>query len=154
MRGAVLELVARLTAAARIEAEAAMIECPAGSVYSAVAQAHFELGTFAAMVHAGFVANLGKRVMPQGSTTKSNKAQLIRLRRSVSRLWRRLPLLAVLLGWLVVGITAGILSLPFQHGIVAEVRHLLFPVWGMGLLGMVLTGLVRSLLISAQAGRR
>jgi hypothetical protein len=154
MRGAVLELVARLTAAARIETEAAMIGCPAGTMYSAVAQAHFELGTFSAMVHAGYIADLGKRVILQGSTIKSNKAQLIRLRRSVARLWRRWPLLAILLGWLLVGVVAGILSLPFQHGIVAEMRHLLFPVWGIGLLGMVVTGLVRSLLISAQAGRR
>jgi hypothetical protein len=56
-----------------------------------------------------------------------------------------LPLLAILLGWLVAGILAGIASLPFQQGAIAELRQTLFPIWALGLLGMVLLGFVRSI---------
>lgn len=141
MKGPVLDLEARLTAEARAEAEISMAACPAGSLYSAVALAHFGLGTLAGFAQAGYIGELGKR----GNTRRRSPAKL----RAVlqMRIWRKLPWLTVLLTWLLGGMAVGILSLPFQHGTVAALRHLVFPIWGMGLLGMVLAGLVRSMVM-------
>jgi hypothetical protein len=53
--------------------------------------------------------------------------------------------LAILLGWLIAGIVAGFVSLPFQKASASELRQLLFSVWALGLLGMVVLGFVRSI---------
>src|SRR6266851_1690807 len=67
-------------------------------------------------------------------------------RRAARRLWDKLPLLAILLGWLLAGIVGGLASLPFQEGYASETRQTLFSIWAIGLLAMVLAGFVRSIL--------
>jgi len=88
--------------------------------------------------------SLKRRAFP-GSRPQSRLQPLRRAAwRTARRLWEKLPLLAILLGWFAAGVLAGLLSLPFQQGL-AGMRGLLFPVWALGLLAMVLVGFVRSL---------
>jgi hypothetical protein len=173
MRGAVRELVGHATVLARMRAEAAIdsalsvLESAGGSRLAAradqarafldVAQAHFELGTYVAYVEASQAAMRAQRIAedsriePRGkfSTARSLRTRTLRepgpVRRAVRRLWDKLPLLAILLGWLLAGIVGGVASLPFQDGYISETRQTLFSIWALGLLAMVLLGFVRSI---------
>jgi hypothetical protein len=172
MRGAVRELVGHATVLARMRAEAsidaalsAMESAGSGSaarpdqarVFLDVAQAHFELGTYVAYVEAAQAAMRAQqiaedsRIEPRGkfSTARSLRTRTLRepgpVGRAVRRLWDKLPLLAILLGWLLAGIVGGVASLPFQDGYISETRQTLFSIWALGLLAMVLLGFVRSI---------
>jgi hypothetical protein len=173
MRGAVRELVGHATVLARMRAEASIdaalsvLESAGGSRLAAradqarafldVAQAHFELGTYVAYVEAAQAAMRAQqitqdsRIEPRSkfSTARSLRTRTLRepgpARRAVRRLWDKLPLLAILLGWLLAGIVGGVASLPFQDGYISETRQTLFSIWALGLLAMVLLGFVRSI---------
>jgi hypothetical protein len=172
VRGDVRDMVGRLTVLGRIRAEVAMGEArvdldsirssdATGRVqhvqaYLDLAQAHFESNSYSGYVIATQAAVLaqqtaaGTKVIPPAATAAIGGKALMRpvtraARQTARRLWQTLPLLAILLGWLVAGILAGIASLPFQQGAIAELRQTLFPIWALGLLGMVLLGFVRSI---------
>ena len=177
-RGDVRDMVGRLNVLGRIRAEAAIEEAgaalesvrasdgagrvPHAQAYLDLAQAHFESVSYAGYVMAAQAAAIaqqsvaGSKVTPPDPMAAIGGKTLLRplaraARKAASRLWQTLPLLAILLGWLVAGILAGIASLPFQQGAIAELRQTLFPIWAMGLLGMVLIGFVRSI---RRIGRR
>jgi hypothetical protein len=172
VRGDVRDLVGRLSVLARIRAEAAIEDAgdalepvrtsdATGRVqhaqaYLDLAQAHLESASYAGYVVAAQAAALaqqaadGAKVTPPAPmvaiNSKSSLAPITRAaRKSVRRLWQTMPLLAILLAWLFAGILAGVASLPFQRGAIAELRQTFFPVWALGLLGMVLIGFVRSI---------
>jgi tetratricopeptide (TPR) repeat protein len=131
---------------------------PQALAYLDVARAHFELGTYAGYVAAAQAAALARRIAEDSRVSRSSKpgphpdnALERGLRplkraawRAARRLWEKLPLFAVLLGWFIAGALAGLASLPFQEGL-AAMRGILFPVWALGLVAMVLVGFVRSL---------
>jgi len=172
VRGDVRDLVGRLNVFARIRAEAAIEDAGAAlelvraseasgrvqhaQAYLDLAQAHLDSASYAGYVvaaQAGALAQQaadGAKVTPPAPmvaiNSKSSFAPITRAaRKSVRRLWQMMPLLAILLAWLFAGLLAGVASLPFQHGAIAELRQTLFPIWAMGLLGMVLVGFVRSI---------
>jgi hypothetical protein len=172
MRADVRDMVGRLNVLGRIRAEAAIGEAGAtlesvrgvdvtgrvqhAQAYLDLAQAHLDSASYAGYVVAAQAAAmaqqaaLGPKVTPPAPMPVASSKILLRpitsaARTAVRRLWQTLPLLAVLLGWLLAGILAGVASLPFQHGAIAEVRQLLFPIWAMGLLGLVVVGFVRSI---------
>ena len=172
VKGDVRDMVGRLNVLGRIRAEAAMEEAGAAlesirgsdatgrvqhaQAYLDLAQAHFESVSYAGYVIATQTAVLaqqtaaGTKVTPPAAIAAISSKTLLRpitrgARQTARRLWQTLPLLAILLGWLVAGILAGIASLPFQQGAIAELRQTLFPIWALGLLGMVLLGFVRSI---------
>jgi hypothetical protein len=172
MRGPVQELVGRLSVLAHIQAEAS-IDAAMTAFESAralgsgslalsrahidIAQAHFELGSYAGFVEAAQAATRaqqlaeGSRIEPRAKLSATGPGRALQsgrspVRRAVRGLWDKLPLLAILLGWLVAGIIGGVASLPFQEGPVSETRQTLFSIWAMGLLSMVLLGFVRSIL--------
>ena len=179
MRGDVRDMVGRLNVLGRIRAEAAMGEARVdldsirgsdapgrvqhAQAYLDLAQAHFESGSYSGYVIATQAAALaqqtlaGIKVAPPISVVPTTAGKILlrpvarAARHTARRLWQTLPLLAILLGWLTAGILAGIASLPFQQGTIAELRQTLFPIWAMGLLSMVLLGFVRSIL---RIGRR
>jgi len=165
------DMMGRLTAVTRIRAEAAIaaageaIESSRSSdaanlgraqAFLNLAQAHFESPSYPGFVIAAQAAAISQQCVEQ-SNAVSRASQspgpakiLLRplsasVRNTARRLWQSLPLLSILLAWLLTGILAGILSLPFHHGIVAELRQSLFPIWAMGLLSMVLLGFIRSI---------
>lgn len=171
MRGAVQDLVghasllARMRAESSIDAAFASMESARGSsphadqakAFLDLAQAHFELGTYTAYVEAAQAAMRARQIAedpqiaPLGKFSgRSFRASMPRTpgpaRRAVRRLWDKLPLLAILLGWLFAGIVGGVAALPFQDGEVSETRQMLFSIWALGLLGMVVLGFVRSIL--------
>jgi len=174
MRGAVQELVGHASLLARMRAEAAIdtalstLESAGGSgaspradqarAFLDLAQAHFELGTYAAFVEAAQVAIRAQQITEDSRIERSGRRSPGRTvrgsavrtpgpaRRAVRRLWDKLPLLAILLGWLLAGIVGGVAALPFQDGYISETRQTLFSIWALGLLGMVLAGFVRSIL--------
>jgi tetratricopeptide (TPR) repeat protein len=174
MRGAVQDLVghasllARMRAEASIDAALSAMESADGSgsparadqarAFFDLAQAHFELGTYTAYVEAAQAAMRARqiaedsRIEPRGklSTGRPRRPSTERkpgpARRAVRRLWDKLPLLAILLGWLLAGIVGGVAALPFQEIGVSETRQTLFSIWALGLLAMVLLGFVRSIL--------
>jgi len=131
---------------------------PHAQAYLDVARAHFELGAYAGYVVAAQAAALAQEIAEDSKVSRSLKrrafpgsrpqSRLQPLRRAAwrtaRRLWEKLPLLAILLGWFAAGVLAGLLSLPFQQGL-AGMRGILFPVWALGLVAMVLGGFVRSL---------
>jgi hypothetical protein len=172
VRGDVRDLVGRLNVLSRIRAEAAIEDAgdalesvrtsdATGRVqhaqaYLDLAQAHLESASYAGYVVAAQAAALaqqtagGAKVTPAAPMAAIKSKSPLRpitraARKSVRRLWQTMPLLAILLAWLFTGILAGIASLPFQHGAIAELRQTLFPIWALGLLGMVLIGFVRSI---------
>ena len=172
VRGDVRDLVGRLNVLARIRAEAAIEDAgdalesvrasdATGRVqhaqaYLDLAQAHLDSASYAGYVVAAQAAALaqqaagGAKVTPAAPmaaiNSKSPLGPITRAaHKSVRRLWQTMPLLSILLAWLFAGILAGIASLPFQHGAIAELRQTLFPIWALGLLGMVLVGFVRSI---------
>lgn len=173
MRADVRDMASRLTVLGRIRAEAAMGEARAdldsvrgadapgrvqhAEAYLDLAQAHFESNSYSGYVIAMQAAVLaqqtanGLKVNSPASMAPAAGQILLRpiartARHTARRLWQTLPLLAILLGWFIAGILAGVASLPFQQGAIAELRQTLFPVWAMGLLSMVLLGFVRSIL--------
>ncbi len=173
MRGAVQELVghagllARMRAESSIDAAFAALESVRGSgagphadqvkAFLDLAQAHFELGTYTAYVEAAQAAMRARRIAEESLIEPFGKfsgrpfrASMPRphgpARRAVRRLWDKLPLLAILLGWLLAGIVGGVAALPFQDGEVSETRQMLFSIWALGLLAMVLLGFIRSIL--------
>ena len=172
IRGDVRDMVGRMNVFARIRAEAAIEDAGAAlelvrasdasgrvqhaQAYLDLAQAHLDSASYAGYVVAAQAAALaqqaanGAKVTPPAPmaaiNSKSSLAPITRAaRKSVRRLWQTMPLLAILLAWLFAGILAGVASLPFQEGTIAELRQTLFPIWAMGLLGMVLVGFVRSI---------
>jgi hypothetical protein len=172
VRGDVRDLVGRLSVLSRIRAEAAIEDAgdalesvrasdATGRVqhaqaYLDLAQAHLDSASYAGYVVAAQAAALaqqaagGAKVTPAAPMAAINSKSPLRpitraAHKSVRRLWQTMPLLAILLAWLFAGILAGIASLPFQHGAIAELRQTLFPIWALGLLGMVLVGFVRSI---------
>ena len=172
MRGDVRDMVGRLNVLGRIRAEAAMSEARVdldsirgsdapgrvqhAQAYLDLAQAHFESGSYSGYVIATQAAALaqqtanGLKVASPDATSPTAGKILLRpiartARHNARRLWQTLPLLAILLGWFIAGILAGVASLPFQQGAIAELRQTLFPIWAMGLLSMVLLGFVRSI---------
>jgi hypothetical protein len=178
MRGDVRDMVGRLNVLARIQAEASIAEAggavesaraldaagrvPHAQAYLDLAQAHFESVSYAGYVMASQAAAMAQQSVAGSKVTlpdpiaaigsKTLLGPLTRTaRKAARRLWQTLPLLAILLGWLFAGILAGIASLPFQQGAIAELRQALFPIWALGLLGMVLLGFVRSI---RRIGRR
>jgi len=178
VRGDVREMVGRLNVLARIRAEASISEAgvavesarasdatgrvPHAQAYLDLAQAHFESVSYAGYVMAAQAAALaqqtvvGSKVIAPAPIAAIGSKILIRpvaraARKAASRLWQTLPLLAILLGWLFAGILAGVASLPFQNGAIAEWRQTLLPIWALGLLSMVLLGFVRSI---RRIGRR
>jgi hypothetical protein len=124
-----------------------------------MAQAQFQLASYAGYVQAAQTALLAQQLAARSRISRGGKpasaAKTLRqppvrsLRRAASgvtrRLWQRLPLLAILLGWLFAGILAGVASLPFHEGAIADLRQTLLPVWALGLLVMVLIGFIRSI---------
>ena len=174
MRGAVQELVghanllARMRAESSIDAALSAMESARGSgagpradqvkAFLDVAQAHFELGTYTAYVEAAQAAMRARQIAEDSLIEPLGKISAGRnvrtgtprpprpARRAVRRLWDKLPLLAILLGWLLAGIVGGVAALPFQDGEVSETRQTLFSIWALGLLAMVLLGFVRSIL--------
>jgi hypothetical protein len=178
MRSDVRDMAGRLTVLGRIRAEAAMGEARVdldsirgsdgpgrvqhAQAYLDLAQAHFESNSYSGYVIATQAAVLaqqtanGLKVASPAAMAPTAGKNLLRpmtraARHTARRLWQTLPLLAILLGWFIAGILAGVASLPFQQGAIAELRQTLFPIWAMGLLSMVLLGFVRSIL---QIGRR
>jgi len=163
IRGQVRDLVSRLTLAARIHAEASISEAHAvlqsagGSMtarplllaraYLQAAQASFQLGTYTGYVQAAFAAELAQRIAKEKLSRRWGLAAFAPVERMVReaarRLWFRLPLLAILLGWFVAGIVAAVVSLPFEAG--AAFRAWLLPIWAIGLVCGVLYGFVRSI---------
>lgn len=178
VKGDVRDMVGRLNVLARIRAEASMAEAgvavesarasdaasrvPHAQAYLDLAQAHFESANYAGYIIAAQAAAMaqqtagGSKATPPVPIVATGGKALLRpiartARQTVRRLWQTLPLLAILLYWLFAGILAGVASLPFHQGAIAELRQTLFPIWAMGLLGMVLLGFVRSI---RQIGRR
>jgi hypothetical protein len=178
LRGDVRDMTGRLNVLARIRAEASIVEAgtavesarssdaagrvPHAQAYLDLAQAHFESVSYAGYVMAVQAAALaqqsvaGTKVTSRDPIAAIGSKTLLRpltrgARNAARRLWQTLPLLAILLGWLFAGILAGVASLPFQQGAIAELRQTLFPIWALGLLGMVLLGFVRSI---RRIGRR
>jgi tetratricopeptide (TPR) repeat protein len=173
MRGAVQELVGHATVLARMRAESSIdaalsgLESAGGPRLGAradqagafldLAQAHFELGTYVAYVEAAQAAMRAQQIAEDSQIERLGKSSTARIRRprtvrepgparrALRRLWERLPLLAILLGWLFAGIVGGVASLPFQQGYISETRQTLFSIWALGLLAMVLLGFVRSI---------
>jgi len=170
MRGDVRDLVGRVSLVARIRAEAAVGEARAAFESDHVAhpmaaaqQAWLDLaqaqlqsasyaGYFAAAQAAAFAQETAARsgVAPPAPTAVIKRESLVRplaraARQAVSRLWQRLPLLVIMLAWLLAGIVAGLASLPIHEGSIAELRQTLFPIWAIGLLGMVVLGFLRSI---------
>jgi hypothetical protein len=174
MRGAVQELVghasllARMRAEASIDAALSAMEAAGSSglagradqvkAFLDLAQAHFELGTYVGYVEAAQAATWAQRIAEDSRIEPRGKFSIARIRRpravrepgparrALRRLWDKLPLLAILLGWLLAGIVGGVASLPFQEGFVSETRQTLFSIWALGLLAMVLLGFVRSIM--------
>ena len=170
------DLVGQLSVVARMRAEASMTDAGGAlesvhasratapmrqaQAYLDMAQAQFELASYAGYVQAAQAAAFAQQIAARHNVvatskpvpkTKANDSVSRALWRATRRLWRTLPLLAILLGWLFAGILGGIASLPFREGSIAELRHTLFPVWAMGLLGMVVLGFLRSI---RRIGRR
>jgi len=171
MRGAVQELVghasllARMRAESSIDAALSATESARGSggphadqvkAFLDLAQAHFELGTYTAYVEAAQAAMRARQIAedsliePLGRFSgRPFRAGMPRTpgpaRRAVRHLWEKLPLLAILLGWLLAGIVGGVAALPFQGGDISETRQTLFSIWALGLLALVLLGFVRSI---------
>jgi hypothetical protein len=163
IRGQVRDLVAHLTLTARMHAEASISEAhaalqSAGSsltarplllarAYLESAQASFQLGTYTGYVQAALAAELAQRIAKEKLSRRWGLAALAPVERMVReaarRLWFRLPVLAILLGWFVAGIVAAVVSLPFEAG--AAFRAWLLPIWAMGLVCAVLYGFVRSI---------
>ena len=163
IRGQVRDLVTRLTLSARVHAEASVSEAHAalqstGSsltarpfllarAYLQSAQASFQLGTYTGYVQAAFAAEIAQRIAKEKLTRRWGLAGFAPVERAVreaaQRLWFRLPVLAILLGWFVAGIVAAVVSLPFEGG--AAFRAWLLPIWAMGLVCAVLYGFVRSI---------
>ncbi len=184
IRGPVLVLVGRVTLLARIHAEASIAQAgltmesahmPDGmghtqlaKAYFDVAQAHFQLGSYAGYVEAAQAALRAQQIARAAETEpdptripalvsdpdSSFRPMRRALRRVIGELWRKLPVLVVLLGWLLAGIVAGIASLPFHEGSIAEMRRTLFPIWAMGLLATILLGFLRSIYSLARRGLR
>src|SRR5258708_3171319 len=168
MRGAIQELVGHASLLARIRAESSIdaalsaTESARGSgaphaeqvkTFLDLAQAHFELGTYTAYVEAAQAAMRARQIAegsliePLGKFSgRPIRSGAPRTPGPVRRLWDKLPLLAILLGWLLAGIVGGVAALPFQDGDVSETRQTLFSIWALGLLAMVLLGFVRSIL--------
>jgi hypothetical protein len=172
IREPVRDLVSRMTAVARIHAESSIVEAgalvralhaagsiPQAQAYLDMAQAQFQLSAYAGYVQAAQAAALAEQTALQGERTVvgypakvAASDSLIRLSQikaavtqATRRLWQTLPLLAILFGWLMAGIVAGLVSLPFQNGSVSGLRQLLFTVWALGLLGMIVLGFLRSI---------
>ncbi|HUS05816.1 MAG TPA: hypothetical protein VMZ52_05960 [Bryobacteraceae bacterium] len=136
-------LIARLSAVARSQAQetisAVTTELPFlppveyvdyAKAYLGVAMVHLQSPVYADLVEAVHTATLARHFADRAKPPVSQV-------RPIRRLWKRLPLLAVLLGWLSAGLLGGLLS--------AELRHTFFPLWGGGLLVIVLFGFLRSL---------
>ena len=166
IRGPVREVVARLAAEARTHAEASIAEARVvlqslgltsaarplqlAQAYLAAAQAAFQLGIYTGYVQAAFAAELAQQIAKgklspaarswaAGAFAPAGRA----VKQAVRRLWQRLPLLAILLGWFLTGIGAAAASLPFENG--AAFRAWLLPVWAIGLVAFVLFGFIRSI---------
>ncbi len=171
IKGSVRDMVTRLTAEVRLRADTSISEARLAlqsadtsgmarplllaRAYLDAAQASFQFGTYTGIVQAAFAADLAQRIAsgkisPEIPSVKLSAFEPIKraVQRAARRLWQRLPLLAILLGWLVAGICAGITSLAFQSG--AELRAWLLPAWAMGLLAVVLVGFIRSIRRIAQ----
>jgi hypothetical protein len=175
IRGPVLDLVGRVSLLARIHAEASIVQAAltiesahglnatghgqVAKAYFDVAQSHFQLATYAGYVEAAQAALRAQQIAsPPEIKPDTIRAALpvpepgsglwpIRaaFRKVLSELWQKLPVLVVLLAWFLAGIVAGVASLPFHEGILAEIRRTLFPIWAMGLLAGVLFGFLRSI---------
>jgi hypothetical protein len=164
IKGSVRDLVTRVIVAARVGAETSISEAhaalqsastteiprPLARVYLQAAQASFQLGTYTGLVQATFAADLAKRIATRKislAIPRTGPGAIGEVKNAVTRaarrLWRKLPLLAILLGWFIAGIVAGITSLAFPSG--AALRAWLLPAWAMGLLAIVLVGFVRSI---------
>lgn len=164
IRGQVRDLVTRLTLAARIRAEVSISEARAvlqsagtslmtrplllARAYLQAAQASFQLSTYTGYVQAAFAAELSRRIargkLPSRRWSLGAFAPVKRaVEHAARRLWQRLPVLAVLLGWFTTGIVAAVASLPFESG--AAFRAWLLPIWAFGMVAGVLYGFVRSL---------
>lgn len=166
IRASVRDLVARMTVDLRVRAEGAISEArlalqspgTPGSVrpmqlahaYLQAAQASLQLGTYTGLVQAAFAAELASQItngtisldVPAFSWGPLEPFKRV-LKQATQRLWRRLPLLAILLGWFGAGVLAGIVSLLFEAGV--SFRTSLFPAWGLGMITIVLVGFVRSI---------
>ena len=163
IRGQVRDLVARLMLTARIHAEGAISEAhtelqsAGGSAlgrplllaraYLQAAQASFQLGTYTGYVQAAFAAEITQRIAREKLSRRWGLSALAPvervIRQAARRLWFRLPLLAILLGWFAAGVAAAVVSLPFEAG--AAFRAWLLPIWAIGLVSVVLYGFVRSI---------
>jgi ABC-type amino acid transport system permease subunit len=118
--------------------------------YLQAAQASFQLGTYTGLVQATFAADLAMRIATRKISPAIPRTRPVTIgevintvTRATRRLWRKLPLLAILLGWFIAGIVAGIASLALPSG--AALRAWLLSAWAMGLLVIVLVGFVRSI---------
>jgi len=168
----VRDLVGRLTVVARFHAESSILEASASvhalhptastqqaQAYLDMAQAQFQMASYAGYMQAAQAAALAEQiaaqfkvtVFPHPATAAQSDAVIrlgqirVAVAQATRRLWQRLPLLAIMLGWLIAGIAAGLISLPFEKSSASELRQLLFSIWAMGLLGMVVLGFLRSI---------
>lgn len=172
IRGPVQDLVGRVSVLARMRAEASMAEAsiaiesahtsssaaqaPEARVYLEAAQAHFQLGLYTGYVAADQAAILARRAastevvlraaasLHHAGDDEAPKPVRRALWRVARRLWQKLPLLVMLLGWLAAGILMGLAAVLFPEGSIAGARAFLSPMWAMGLLGLVVFGFVRS----------
>jgi hypothetical protein len=167
MQASVQELVNRLTTPPSPGVRtAALTGTPDGAqpielaqAYLDMARAHFELGTYAGYAMAAQTAMLAQQTAAGSRVARLSKRAAIlngagerglrplgrALRRATRKLWDRLPLLAILLGWFLAGVLFGVASLPFQEAGIAEMRGIVFSIWALGLVGMVLAGFLRSI---------
>jgi len=168
MRGRVQELVGRFSVLARMRAEesieaahaalqAVSAHEPTGSpparAYLDFALTQFQYGTYIgyliAVESSAMAVKIGAGSMAQPPVSRYAEASPRSIRRELwqaaRRLWQRLPLLVILLTWLFAGIFAGLATLPFGEGAMAEMRRALLPPWGMGLLCMVVVGFIRAI---------
>lgn len=164
-RESVARMIEHLTAAARLEAQAAIREAidmdPDRRETAAVlnaAEARYQLNTYAGYLEAAIAARLALQIGRERAEAISlSRSSIVdrmqRLMEPLGRirtraangaavLWERFPLFAILLGWFGAGVGFGVLAGAF--GLWPELRWL-FGFWGMGLVAIVMLGFLRSL---------
>lgn len=161
IRGPVLQMLAQLTRAAHFRAEASVAlaasSLPADRLDAAparacleVARAFLHVPSYEAYVRADLAAIVACQLAtPAGPRPRPRRRAAtagFQPARAVLRLWRKLPLLAILLVWFAAGVAAGLASLLFAGAAASAWRDDIFPIWGLGLLGMVALGFIRSIL--------
>lgn len=163
LRGDVAQLLAGLTQNAKMRAEVSLataeaawtqapIPVPAAAACLDAAKANLAARTFAGYMAAAEAAELARGMLRSRNTALAARSgtEESRLGMAARFLWERLPLLYVLLVWFAVGVTFGgftfLWRAIFPDSGIAAWQDAVFPVWGLGLVLLVLAGFLRSLL--------